>query len=67
MLKTHNIYASIINSPKSIGSSCALSIKIDFKYLNTIVNLLNKQRPKSFLGLYSMTQQLNGNQTLRLM
>lgn len=66
-LKNNGISISIINSPKSIGSSCMLSIKIDYKYLNQIVNLLNKQRPKSFLGLYSLTQLPNGNQAIRLM
>lgn len=66
-LKSREIYVSIINTPQVIGSSCTLSIKIDYKHLNQIVNILNKQRPKSFLGLYSITNQINGNQVLRIM
>lgn len=65
-LKNNGIYASIINSPKTVGSSCMLSIKIDYKFLNQIVNLINKQRPKSFLGLYSINQ-INGTQSIKLM
>ena len=65
-LKQQGMFVSIVNSPNSIGSSCMLSIKLDYKYLNQIVNIINKQKPKSFLGLY-LISQLNGNQTIRLM
>ena len=66
-LKNNGIPISIVNSPHNVASSCTLSLKIDSRFLNQIVNLINKQRPKTFLGLYSVTQQNNGNQILRLM
>ena len=66
-LKNNRIPISIINSPQTISSSCTLSIKIDYLFLNKIVNLINKQKPKSFLGLYTLSQQNNTTQTIRLM
>jgi len=66
-LRTNNIFISIINTPKSIGSSCMLSIKTDFKNLNLITQILNKIRPKSFLGVYSFVSSVNGNQTFRIL
>ena len=66
-LKNNNVFVSVINTPKVIGSSCMLSIKLDYRYLNQIVNILNSRRPKSFLGLYSITEQINSFQSLRIM
>ena len=67
ILKNSKVFFNIINSPKSIASSCTLSIKADFKFLNTINQLLLKYQPRSFIGLYSIQVTPNGNQTLRLM
>ncbi len=67
ILKSNTIYFSIINSPKSIGSSCMLSIKTDFINLNKISQLLRQHKPISFLGLYSVQSTAQGNQTLKLM
>ena len=67
MLKRQNIFYTIINTPKSIGSSCTLSIKADFKNFQQIVSLLNKSNLNSFLGLYSYSQTNIGTQTLKLM
>ncbi|MBQ8615843.1 MAG: DUF3343 domain-containing protein [Clostridia bacterium] len=66
-LKNHGIFLSIINSPKSIGSSCMLSIKTDVTNLNTIKQSLMRYQPKSFLGLYLIQSADNGEQILRLM
>ena len=65
-LKAVGIFVSIINSPSIIGSSCMLSLKLDYKHLNQIVNILNKQKPRSFLGLYSISH-VNGNIIVRIM
>ncbi len=67
VLKSNGIYLSIINSPKSIGSSCMLSIKTDFKNLGSVSQMLRRYQPKSFLGLYLVHQTSNGEQILRLM
>ena len=67
LLKANNIIFSIINTPKSIGSSCILSIKTEHKNLNFISNLLSQFNPKSFLGVYSFISSPNGNQIFRLL
>jgi len=66
ILKSNGIYLSIINSPKSIGSSCMLSIKTDFKNLNLTNQLLLRYSPKTFLGLYSIQHSSNGDLVLKL-
>ena len=67
LLKSNGIFLSIINSPKSIASSCTLSIKTDFKYLSFITQLLRRYTPKSFLGLYTIQTNSNGEQIFKLM
>ena len=67
VLKLNGIYSSIITTPKSIGSTCMLSIKTDFKNLNTISNLIRQHNPKSFLGLFSIQQSTNGQQIFKIM
>lgn len=67
ILKSNNVILKIINSPKTIASSCTLSIKIDYGFLNIINQLLLRYQPKSFLGLYLIQSTQNGEQTLRLM
>ncbi len=66
ILKQNYIFCSIINTPKNIGSSCTLSIKTNYNVLNQITNLLKKSNLKSFLGLYSLTQNEFGNQISKL-
>ena len=66
-LKSNGVYLSIINSPKSIGSTCMLCIKTDFRYLNLVSQMLKTHQQKSFLGLYSIQPTTNGEQILRLM
>ena len=67
LLKSNGIYLSIINSPKSIGSSCMLSIKTDYRNLGKISQLLRQHQPRSFLGLYSILSSNNGEQIFKLM
>ena len=67
ILKSNNVFLHIINSPKTIASSCTLSIKADFRFLNTINQLLLRHQPPSFIGLYSIQSTQNGEHTLRLM
>ena len=66
ILKQNYIFCSIINTPKGIGSSCTLSIKTNYNALSKITLLLKKANLKSFLGLYSLTQNEFGNQIYKL-
>lgn len=67
VLKTNGINFLIINTPKSIGSSCMLSIKTDFRNLNLLSQILRQFQPKSFLGLFSVQSTSNGEQIFKLM
>lgn len=67
ILKLNNINNQIINTPSNIGSSCALSIRVEFLYFKSISNLIQKLKPKTFLGIYSTSLTTNGNQTIKLM
>lgn len=66
ILRQNRIFASIINSPKSVGSSCMLSLKTDFSNLNFIIQILKQIKPRSFLGVFSVEKTNLGEQTLRL-
>lgn len=67
ILKSNGIYLSIINTPKIIGSSCMLCIKTEFRNLSIITQMIKQLKPKSFLGVYSVTPTQNGEQILKLM
>ena len=66
ILKRNNIFYSIINAPKNIGSSCMLAIKTNFQNYHLVQNLLNN-KPKSFLGLFLISPSIHANQTIRLL
>ena len=67
ILKSNNISVNIINSPKTIGSTCTLSIKTDYRFFNQIKSLLLYFKPHSFLGLFAFQTSSNSNQAIRLM
>ncbi len=66
ILSTRRIPNNIINTPKSIGSTCALSIKTDIQYYNQILSLLNLLKIEDFLGLYMIERIGITEQTRRL-
>ena len=53
-LRLYGINASIVNTPHSISVSCGLSVRTEFKYLNSVINILNGTNKESFLGIYSI-------------
>ena len=67
LLKSNNIFVSIINTPKLVGSSCTLSIKTNFSNFSLVNQYLLRYQPKSFLGIYSVQQANNGEQILKLL
>lgn len=67
ILKSNGVILSIINSPKSIGSSCMLSIKTEFKNINLVTQTIKKYKQNSFLGVYSFQPTTYGDQILRLL
>ncbi len=67
ILKSNSIIIQILNTPKSIGSSCTLCIKAEYKFLNTINQLILRHQPNSFTALYSVLSSQEGQQIMRLM
>ena len=54
-LRLVGISASIVNTPRSISVSCGLSARVDYRYLNTILNLLT-QYNETLIGVYAITR-----------
>ena len=67
LLKINSIYHLIISTPSAIGSSCTLSIKTEYYYLKHLFKILQKSKPASILGVYSVFQGLNGNQINKIL
>lgn len=57
ILKSHNIFCSIINTPKIIGTSCSLSIKTNIDSLSKVRKLINFNNPN--VGIFIYEPQLN--------
>ena len=57
IMKMHNIFCSIINTPKIIGSSCSLSIKTHIDSLAQVRKLINFNNPNVSVFIYE--PQLN--------
>ena len=66
-LKRKGLFCNIINTPKSIGSSCMLSLKTDFKNVNIIQPILQTGQFKSFVGLFLVHSTIYGEQTSKLL
>lgn len=67
LLQQNGAFNSIINTPKTIGSSCMLSIRCDYMLLGTVQRLLSQQRPNSFLGIYMLNHTPYGEQISKIM
>ena len=57
LLKSKNIICSTINTPRIIGSSCTLSVKVGLDSINTIYALIRSGLNIS--GVYIFDSQLN--------
>ncbi len=54
MLKSY-ITANIVNTPRSISTSCGLSIKTERRHLRLVLSLIEKTHVNSLLGIYAIT------------
>ncbi len=66
ILRQYNIPTSTINTPHSISSSCGLSLKVNYQFINKIKFLIANIRPTGFIGLYSLNTLSNYNQIERI-
>ena len=51
-LKKINVKSEIINTPRSLSSSCGLSLKIVLHYYRTILNVLKTTQNLNIIGCY---------------
>ena len=65
ILKSY-ITASIVNTPRSISTSCGLSIKIERRHLRLVLELIQKTHVNNLLGVYSITHNNTYNQLEKL-
>ncbi len=54
-LRLVGISASIINTPHSISVSCGLSARVDYRYLNMVISLL-QSHGETPIGIYVITR-----------
>lgn len=52
LLKLRGVFSSVINTPKSISSSCSLGVKTDYKNYNIIFNLIKTLKPTTLIGMF---------------
>lgn len=66
-LKRSGIFASIINTPKNISSSCGLSAKVEYRYYSKIVEILSISSKANLIGVFSVTKHGSFEQIQRLL
>lgn len=66
-LKKQNVYASIINTPKSISSSCGLSAKVDYRFYSNLMQFLVNINKSNLIGVFVVTNVNNYNQIERVL
>ena len=57
ILNNYQIYSSIINTPRSISKSCSLSLKINFNYLNNLINIIKTSNFNHISGVFVLEKQ----------
>lgn len=67
MLSSNNIHNRTINTPHQLGSSCSLSLKLDTKYREKVIFLLQKTNLGGFVGLYFIDELNEFNQIRRIL
>ena len=65
LLKTYT-NASIVNTPHSISTSCSLSIKVEYRYLSLIKELIVKTKINNLIGIFVVRKQPTYEQVERI-
>lgn len=66
LLSNRGIGSQSINTPKSISSSCTLSLKIDMIYYQQVLGLLRLRKIDGIIGLFLVEKIGLREQTQRL-
>lgn len=57
ILKNFNIFSSIINTPHTVSQSCGLSLKVDFSFYNSVINILKNSHTSDLIGVFAVERQ----------
>lgn len=52
LLKSYGIYCNLIDTPRSIQSSCGMAVKFDLHDINTAKDILRRRNFNFFNGIY---------------
>ena len=63
-ISARGINNSIVNTPKSAGVGCGISVKTDWKNISAIRNILSVKPAKTFAGIFSV-KVVGGKQFVR--
>lgn len=66
-IKNYGLYCTIVNTPRSLSSSCGISVKIDNRLATPTPSIINQLHLSTFKGIFNI-QYINGKEiTKRLL
>ncbi len=57
ILKNYSFPCEIINTPHAVSRSCGLSVKTNFSYKDSIVNIIKSSRFNDIIGIFLVERQ----------
>ena len=54
ILKENGVYNQIISTPKQAGVGCGLSVKLSKERYRLVINILERKRFNSFIGIFAV-------------
>lgn len=64
IMRSYGVICKLISTPRSIASSCGLSIKIDVDSISQATNILFRRNYSNFEGIYIIVDE-NGKEKAR--
>lgn len=61
IIKQHNGFCSIINTPHTLSHSCGISVKISNNLLNLSKQIISNNKFYTFKGIYEISQSSPNN------
>lgn len=58
VLKLNGINHSTVNTPRSISTSCGLSLQIDYRYLTFVKSLISSSNSLNLVGVFVKSYNL---------
>lgn len=66
-IKNYGLYCSVINTPRSLSTSCGISVKIDKRLINYAPTIIKQLKLFSFKGIFNIEYIRGKEITKRLM